>query len=322
VRGVLRRFGSWQAAIAAAGLPAAPPRTRWDTVAILAAVNEWARVHGTAPCSTAWVAAAPGHPSSAVVRACFGGFAAAVEAAGVHAVGDERWTPEQIIDALQTWGYAHGRSPHAVEWTSAGREHPAYRTVISRLGSWPAALKAAGLTAAAPARHREWSEPQMIAALRAWNRRHGRPPRTTDWPTPTSEHPAAQIVSRRFGGWHAALERAGLAFSPPPPRWQAGDRSGIVAAIRAWTSTHDVVPIGQEWLRASPEHPSARTVVRVFGSWEPAIRAAGYRPAAPGISPLERLIRTQRELDRAAAELSRAQEKARSSIGPAKPRTV
>ena len=296
---VARRFGSLRAALAAAELPTPQP-TGWSEARIIAAVGEWAQAHGRAPRSTDWIAAAPDHPTTSTVRARFGGFAAAVEAAGLGPVVAERWSPDRIVSALQAWTRAHGHSPGGARWSRAAPEHPNRKTVISHFGSWQAALRAAGLAGAPRTRWREWSDSEIVDALRAWEIRHGRAPSAMDWAGATYEHPTSWTVTSRFGDWHAALARAGLRASRRV-RWQG--KLGVVAAIRAWVSAHDTVPTSHEWRRGSAEHPNARTVLRVFGSWEAAIRAAGFLPAGPGPSPLERVRHSQKTLAQAEADL-------------------
>jgi hypothetical protein len=40
-----------------------------------------------------------------------------------------------------------------------------------------------------------------------------------------------------------------------------------------------------DWEQAGENHPSRQTVARVFGSWNAAIAAAGYRPRPRGRQP-------------------------------------
>lgn len=52
----------------------------------------------------------------------------------------------------------------------------------------------------------------------------------------------------------------------------------IVAAIRGWQERHGQPPRKLEWRNAAPDHPSSRTVIERFGTWNTAITAAGFTP--------------------------------------------
>ncbi len=56
----------------------------------------------------------------------------------------------------------------------------------------------------------------------------------------------------------------------------------ILYALELWTRRHGRPPAAREWDRAGEDHPSRQTVQRVFGRWNRAIHAAGYRPRRPG----------------------------------------
>jgi len=62
-------------------------------------------------------------------------------------------------------------------------------------------------------------------------------------------------------------------------RW---DRETIVYAIDLWHRRHLKTPTVAEWETAGSEHPCRHTVQRVFGSWNAAIKAAGFRARRRG----------------------------------------
>ena len=64
-------------------------------------------------------------------------------------------------------------------------------------------------------------------------------------------------------------------------RW---DRQTIVYAIELWHRRNLRTPTVAEWETAGADHPCRQTVLRVFGSWNAAIRAAGFRPRSRGQS--------------------------------------
>lgn len=85
-----RHFGSWSAAIRAAGLE--PRREgaarRWTVAQVSTAIPKWAAAHGRPPRPTDWTTADPdgaggvGHPCAITVRRYFGSWHSALQAAG------------------------------------------------------------------------------------------------------------------------------------------------------------------------------------------------------------------------------------------------
>ena len=142
---VRRLFGTWSSAIQQAGLvPQKAKQVHWTDAAILDALRRWADAHGV-PSSSDWSARSPGRPTHALVVRRFGSWEAALLAAGLQQPAAERWSAEQIIDALQSWAQINGQPPCAMDWKRAAPEHPNRVHVWKRFGSWNMALQAAGL---------------------------------------------------------------------------------------------------------------------------------------------------------------------------------
>jgi hypothetical protein len=59
-------------------------------------------------------------------------------------------------------------------------------------------------------------------------------------------------------------------------------RETILYALDLWHRKHLRAPSAREWWCAGPNHPSSWTVIKVFGSWNAAIAAAGLRVRARG----------------------------------------
>jgi hypothetical protein len=59
----------------------------------------------------------------------------------------------------------------------------------------------------------------------------------------------------------------------------------IVYAITLWYRKHSRPPLTRDWEQAGENHPSRQTVVRVFGSWNNGIAAAGFHPRPRGRQP-------------------------------------
>jgi hypothetical protein len=122
-----------------------------------------------------------------------------------------------------------------------------------------------------------WDRVEIIGALQAWADRRGCSPRQVEWQAASPWHPGSAAVCNAFGGWNAALRRAGLKPVPRSPRqpWTDGE---IISALRRWARRHGRSPIHIDWLRGAPEHPNAQTTCRHFGSWKRALAAAALDP--------------------------------------------
>jgi hypothetical protein len=59
--------------------------------------------------------------------------------------------------------------------------------------------------------------------------------------------------------------------------WSQDD---ILYAIIEWEEERGKPPVANDWLTAGEKNPSAVTVYKKFGSWNEAIRAAGFTPYA------------------------------------------
>jgi hypothetical protein len=62
-------------------------------------------------------------------------------------------------------------------------------------------------------------------------------------------------------------------------------RDQIVAAIQAWAERTGQPPTANEWRQQRPSRPTTRRVIRVFGSWNAAIVAAGFIARRQGNQP-------------------------------------
>lgn len=79
---VLTVFGTWNAALDAAGLPRRLS-SRWASADVIGALRAWAAAQGRLPRPSDWRHATPGeHPDRSTVRRLFGSWEAALQAAG------------------------------------------------------------------------------------------------------------------------------------------------------------------------------------------------------------------------------------------------
>jgi hypothetical protein len=211
---VVRRFGSWNSALSAAGLPLRrPPFVRAAGRAERVAL---AQRLARGRLRSAEIAAIL-DVSPRTVRAYLG--ATRCVECGTYVVTAAERCPlcaarharpparsrEEVLDAIAAWTRERGRPPTQVDWPSAnGARWPSYMTVTTHFGSWRAALEAAGLRA----NRRLWSNEEIVEALRSYTREHGRPPRQRDLVYGATGMPAPHTIRRHFGSYAAAVEAA------------------------------------------------------------------------------------------------------------------
>lgn len=72
-------------------------------------------------------------------------------------------------------------------------------------------------------RYSYWTRDSIIREIRAWHRKHGRPPSVAEWNVRTkAKWPTSCTVMRHFGSWNAAIEAAG--FDTVKPSQNRRDR--------------------------------------------------------------------------------------------------
>ena len=119
--------------------------------------------------------------------------------------------------------------------------------------------------------------------MQQWIEANGRVPMWSDWEFAEDDHPCAKTIDR-YWGWkafraaavgvparrlHKLTVRARPGF--PGHGWT---QSGLLRPLMEHYIRHGAWPVGKHWEAAAAEHPSRRTYVRHFGSWEQAVAAA------------------------------------------------
>jgi Homing endonuclease associated repeat len=261
---VTRRFGSWNAALQAAGFDRPRPPA-WSDEEILARLRAWARERGFAPSSVEW----DGSPDRDVISRRFGAWNAALHQAGLEPrFVRRRWTDEDILDGLRRWELDHGRPPRSMDRVGFGGEYPSPALVVTRFGSWRQALIAAGLE---PGNPPAVTKEAIIDALRSYHANHGQSPTTTAWRA-ERQFPVSETIIRHCGSWRAALELAGL---PPPDRTPRGPSDDeILDALRAYRRERGAPPTIREW-NEQHRRPGFKLIRGRFGSWTAALARAG-----------------------------------------------
>lgn len=188
--------------------------------------------------------------------------------------------------------------------TRPARSEPSRGIIVKRLGTWRGALQMAGVDlpprgrttgferspdpvaprAEASPGGRQYSDEELAASLRAAAAVTGRAALTRldyDAYRATLRRRAvagSQTIDHRFGGWQAALQRAGLVTRPQSE--PTGPRTDAVRALRVFAATRPAARLTQgryERFRevAGPALPSAAEISTAHGTWRDAIVAAG-----------------------------------------------
>lgn len=176
------------------------------------------------------------------------------------------WTREEIIRQI-----LHREAAGLPLKTTGkdGVDSSLYQAASRIFGSWGNALKSAGI---APARARaagRWSPLRVLATIRALSRRRR--------PIPAAElqrrlEPVMDAARRIYGSWPKALMTAGvdpLTFRRILP-WT---KDRIIEAVLTRALNNE--PLGSCTVRP---RSLAEAAVRVYGSWQSALTAAGIDP--------------------------------------------
>jgi hypothetical protein len=201
---MLRLYGSWEAAIQAAGIDPGEARIhrRWGREAIIQRIREKDALGQ--PLNALAVQREEATLAGAADR-WFGSWYDALEAAGINPEQWRRrrptWTRESAIEEIQR-AHRAGRKLNHAAW----KGHSLSRAVVDLFGGWDAALEAAGLDPGLVRVYRKpWTGEDLLAEIR---RKHaaGEPLNAKDVQPNHIRRPAC----RMFGSWDAALVAAGL----------------------------------------------------------------------------------------------------------------
>lgn len=205
-----RRFGGWDAALAAADLDESPGpgRRSISDRELLDEISRMADVLHRPPTSTEMDELGEYGLSTYLRR--FDSWKDALEAAGVGPADrprerSNRIQKETLLDDLRALAAELGRPPTAEDMWQSGAHSPS--TYLDRYDTWNAALEAAGLE---PRRFRRKgiSDWELVRSLRELAATLGRRPQRQEMDAngPIS----GTTYFNRFGSWETALDAAGL----------------------------------------------------------------------------------------------------------------
>ena len=126
-----------------------------------------------------------------------------------------------------------------------------------------------------PKRPTRWTHQAVAVRLQEWlNTHEGRAPTVAEW-SAAGAQPSSNTIIKRCGSWRGAWMVPGAQKRPRRgrPRWD-GNRETLLARLREWAETHDdAIPTRAAWAKEGAP-PSAYFIVKAFGSWDAAWRAA------------------------------------------------
>ncbi|MBC6301523.1 homing endonuclease associated repeat-containing protein [Listeria booriae] len=187
-----KRFGSWNAALKAAGLEVVTKRKDLTKAELIELVLKAKKELGRVPLSN------PEHfPYYRQAMVKFGTWNKFLIEAGLqpNPNAEIKYTDDYLIEEVQQMAKRLGYLPHT-------REFPHYILASNRFGSWRNFLREAGLTPRNVGAEKYTNE-FLIRAVQEQAEKLGRPPKT-------SEFKHYSILKARFKSWNEFLELAGL----------------------------------------------------------------------------------------------------------------
>jgi hypothetical protein len=175
-----------------------------------------------------------------------------------------KYSKEEAILAIKTLANTLGRTPSSRDYRKY-KIKPSISVVQKLFGSWSSALEQVNLE---PITIVKYSKEDVIAALISYYNATGKVPRYND-----ISNPGSTTAEKHFGSWNAAIEAAGLT---PNLLKNIYTKENIIEALVTFYKEEKKVPLYSDF--ANNKYPSSTTVCRYFGSWNEAIKIAGFRP--------------------------------------------
>ncbi len=265
-----RLFGTWSAAIHAAGLSAI--RTyAYSRTDLVAALQQKTSELGR-PLSQRDIVEDSRMPSVGAYLRVFGSWENALAEVGAQPRRVKGYTKDQAIQLLKQKAAQLGRNPTTAE-VCGQPGFPHYDTFKRHFGSWEGALAAAGLDLVGI----DLSDDKLIELLQRKAEQLGRTPRRREIDDDRTM-PSSSLYRKHFGSWQAAVERAGLRTT----RAKRTDFSSLTQEAAIKLLQDKANKIGRTPSKTDfdqdPSLPNATVIARRFGSWNEALIAANLQP--------------------------------------------
>ncbi len=289
-----RYFGSWRAAVEAAGIDYASicKQQRIGEINVLQEIKTLFEA-GDNLTSTQ-------HPNlhhRALKQ--FGSWENAIGAAGVdYDQLRDVWTKEKVISKIQELA----QDSHTLSWSAVRDTYPSLYDNARRptmFGSWKNAVAAAGETITpAPLTGRQplWTREKVLAELRELHNQ-GKPL----WKK-ASDYPSLSCAARRhFKGWNDALETVGVdlkakSWKPLNPRYVFEVDEALPKCQQVIAELQRLHSMNQPlWKRAKDYPPLSKAARENCGGWSTALEAAGIDLAPERQEPSDSRFSAPRE---------------------------
>jgi len=187
------------------------------------------------------------------ILACFGSRKNAFRKAGIPlALGDMSYTEEELLEIIRIKAHQLGRIP-------LRNELPQRQTIVSRFGSWPEAVKMAGLD------YQAIKKKELLQAIIEKEKELGRVPRI-------KEMRNGSLYKKYFGSWKNALKMVGMKSSK---KARIYSDEFLLNIIRNKAEELGRTPTGAEL-----DHCQA--IIKRFGNLSIASKKAGVKPRRKG----------------------------------------
>lgn len=180
-----------------------------------------------------------------------------------------KYTKEQIILIIQELAVQLGKTPSLSDYRNSNCK-PSDVTIISYFSSWNEALVASGFKI-----HAYKSKEELLGLLLDYYNFYKKVPTARDIDN-NKQYPNSVTYKRNFGTWNAALLLAGLKPKLTKVK-NKYDKEYIINSIKEYVDKYKKIPTTAEF-DADKTFPSSNTVTKYCGSWENAIKEAGYAP--------------------------------------------
>lgn len=173
----------------------------------------------------------------------------------------QKYTKEALIKILIEFSKKVGRSPSMNEFRN---KSPSSTTFINYFGSWNNALKSAGLNTKIQGSEIKISSEEMIQKVKEYYYKNNKIPQARDFPSTYCE---------RFGRWNKLLEKAKI----PLGRKRDYSKEDLLKILRDYHKKYGRVPSSKEFNKPHNFYPAPTTYDKFFGSWNTAIKEAGFK---------------------------------------------
>jgi hypothetical protein len=123
-----------------------------------------------------------------------------------------------------------------------------------------------------------YTDEQLLEFLKSFYILNNKVPTVRDF-RGNPKYPNSNTIASKFGSWNKALILAGFKTnnSPSIPYYDCSEE-GIIEAIQNFVDKYDILPTSKQFVNSSGKYPSNHSVRRIFGTWNSAIKAAGFKP--------------------------------------------